>query len=168
HTGRSAQGRLRGDRAVRQRGGDDTRPMDRPLRAGRGGLCGDHRQRAPACRLANDRLRPLAIVAAGLYSARFLTAIDAAMAVQPKQRPADHTEFRALMGDIEAPATVSLAPRPDLMQEPFGGAVASEREVTVPDRPLLAGAEPIAATAAAPETRPPAPVPAPQKAPARP
>jgi hypothetical protein len=124
---------------------------------------------APAAdRLANDRLRPLAIVAAGLYSARFLTAIDAAMAVQPKQRPADHTEFRALMGDIEAPAVVSLAPRPDLMQEPFGGAVASEREVTVPDRPLLAGAEPIAATAAAPETRPPAPVPAPQKAPARP
>ena len=124
---------------------------------------------APAAdRLANDRLRPLAIVAAGLYSARFLTAIDAAMAVQPKQRPADHTEFRALMGDIEAPEVVSLAPRPDLMQEPFGGAVASEREVTVPDRPLLAGAEPIAATAAAPETRPPAPVPAPQKAPARP
>ena len=124
---------------------------------------------APAAdRLANDRLRPLAIVAAGLYSARFLTAIDAAMAVQPKQRPADHTEFRALMGDIEAPEAVSLAARPDLMQEPFGGAVASEREVTVPDRPLLAGAEPIAATAAAPETRPPAPVPAPQKAPARP
>ena len=100
---------------------------------------------APAAdRLANDRLRPLAIVAAGLYSARFLTAIDAAMAVQPKQRPADHTEFRALMGDIEAPEAVSLAPRPDLMQEPFGGAVASAREVTVPDRPLLAGAEPAA------------------------
>ena len=124
---------------------------------------------APAAdRLASDRIRPLAIVAAGLYSARFLTAIDAAMAVQPKQRPADHTEFRALMGDIEAPEAVSLAPRPDLMQEPFGGAVASEREVTVPDRPLFAGAEPTAATVAAPETRPPTPAPAPQKAPARP
>ena len=126
---------------------------------------------APAAdRLAHDRLRPLAIVAAGLYSARFLTAIDAAMAVQPKQRPADHTEFRALMGDIEAPEAVSLAPRPDLMQEPFGGAVASAREVTVPDRPLLAGAEPAAATAAAgaPETRAPEPCgPAPQKSPAR-
>jgi len=126
---------------------------------------------APAAdRLANDRLRPLAIVAAGLYSARFLTAIDAAMAVQPKQRPADHTEFRALMGDIEAPEAVSLAPRPDLMQEPFGGAIASAREVTVPDRPLLAGAETTVAAAAAgaPETRPPEPVPTPQKAPARP
>jgi serine/threonine protein kinase len=122
-----------------------------------------------ADRLAQDRLRPLAIVAAGLYSARFLTAIDAAMALQPKQRPADHTEFRALMGDIEAPEAVSLAPRPDLMQEPFGGAVASAREVTVPDRPLLASAEPAATTpaAGAPETRAPTPAPAVQKAPDR-
>jgi hypothetical protein len=39
----------------------------------------------------------------------------------------------------------------------------------VPDRPLLASAEPAAATRRRrPETRPPAPVPAPQKAPARP
>ena len=122
-----------------------------------------------ADRLAHDRLRPLAIVAAGLYSARFLTAIDAAMALQPKQRPADHTEFRALMGDIEAPEAVSLAPRPDLMQEPFGGAVAHAREVTVPDRPLLASAEPAAATpaAVAPETRAPEPAPAPRKSPVR-
>jgi len=118
---------------------------------------------APAAdRLAGDRLRPVAIVAAGLYSARFLTAIDAAMAVQPKQRPADHGEFRALMGDIEAPEAVSLAPRPDLMQEPFGGTVASAREVTVPDRPLLAGAEtaPAAAGPIAPETYAPSARPA--------
>jgi serine/threonine protein kinase len=114
---------------------------------------------APAAdRLTDDKLRPLAIVAAGLYSARFLTAIDAAMSVQPKQRPADHTEFRALMGDIEAPETVSLAPRPDLMQEPFGGAAGGPREITVPDRPLLAGAEPATApTAVARDTRVPAP-----------
>ena len=114
---------------------------------------------APAAdRLANDRLRPVAIVAAGLYSARFLTAVDAAMAVQPKQRPADHSEFRALMGDIEAPETVSLAPRPDLMQEPFGGTVASAREVTVPDRPLLASGEtpPESAAAVATDARAPA------------
>ncbi len=118
---------------------------------------------APAAdRLANDRLRPLAVVAAGLYSPRFLAAIDAAMAVQPKQRPANHTEFRALMGDIEAPEAVSLAPRPDLMQEPFAGAAASDREVTVPDRPLLAVAEPVpSATPAAVrdtrDTQPPRP-----------
>src|SRR6476659_768734 len=101
---------------------------------------------APAAdRLANDRLRPLAIVAAGLYSAGFLTAIDAAMAVQPKQRPADHAEFRALMGDIEAPEAGSLTPRRDPMQELFVGQATSEHVVTVADRP------------AAPRTEPPAP-----------
>jgi len=91
---------------------------------------------APAAdRLANDRLRPLSVIAAGLYSDRFLAAIDAAMAVQPRQRPADHREFRALMGDIEAPAALTLAPRPDLMQELFTGTPTGAREVTVPDPP---------------------------------
>ena len=103
---------------------------------------------AAADRLANDRLRPLAVVAAGLYGERFLAAIDAAMAIQPKQRPAKHTEFRALMGDIEAPQAVSLAPRQDLMQEPFVGAPASEREITVPDRPAVAPIPAVAAAAA--------------------
>ncbi len=77
-----------------------------------------------ADRLTEDRLRPLTLIAAGLYSERFLAAIDAALAVQPRRRPADHAEFRALMGDIDAPEAVSLAPRPDLMQEPFAGAPA--------------------------------------------
>ena len=86
------------------------------------------------------------MVAAGLYSAGFLAAIDAAMAVQPKQRPADHGEFRALMGDIEAPEAVSLAPRRDLMQEPFVGQPTSDREITVPDRPAAPSTEPPAAT----------------------
>src|SRR5664279_2128532 len=91
---------------------------------------------APAAdRLANDRVRPLAVVAAGLYGAGFLAAIDAAMAIQPRRRPADHAEFRALMGAIEAPEKVSLAPRPDLMQEPFLVAADSAHEVTVPDPP---------------------------------
>ena len=93
-------------------------------------------------------LRPLAVVAAGLYSERFLAAIDAALAVQPRRRPADHAEFRALMGDIDAPEAVSLAPRPDLMQEPFAGAPTGAREVTVPDRPTAATA-PAAPTPAA-------------------
>ncbi|HEY2559023.1 MAG TPA: serine/threonine-protein kinase [Caldimonas sp.] len=88
-----------------------------------------------ADRLTEDRMRPLSIVAAGLYSDRFLAAIDAAMAVQPRRRPPDHAEFRALMGDIEAPEAVSLAPAPDLMQEPFTGSPARGREVTVPDPP---------------------------------
>ena len=104
---------------------------------------------APAAdRLAHDHVRPLSIVAAGLYSKGFLAAIDAAMAIQPQQRPADHAEFRALMGDIEAPATVSLAPRPDLMQELFLPAPDEQREVTVPDPPRAAVTEPPPAIAA--------------------
>jgi len=125
-----------------------------------------------ATRLARDTLRPLSAVAAGLYSARFLAAIDAALAVQPKQRPADHLEFRALMGDIDAAHAVTLAPRPDLMQEPFAAGRVDAREVTVPDRPLLATAETQAPKATARpgpaaepgETRPPTatrPLPAP-------
>jgi hypothetical protein len=101
---------------------------------------------AAADRLTQDRLQPLALIAAGLYSERFLAAIDATLAVQPRRRPADHAEFRALMGAIDAPEAVSLAPRPDLMQEPFAGA----REVTVPDRPSAATA-PAAPTPAAAE-----------------
>ncbi len=109
---------------------------------------------APAAdRLAQDRVRPLAIVAAGLYSEGFLAAIDAAMAIQPQQRPANHAEFRALMGDMEAPETVSLAPRRDLMQEPFLPPPDEDREVTVPDRPVAAVTEPPRAV--------PAPAPAP-------
>ena len=123
-----------------------------------------------ADRLAHDRMRPLALVAAGLYSARFLAAIDAALAVQPRQRPADHIEFRALMGDIEAPAAVSLAPRPDLMQEPFTGAASDDREITVPDRLHAAAAaappasDASAAAAAAASRLAPVPHPAPATA----
>ena len=98
---------------------------------------------APAAdRLAQDRVRPLSVVAAGLYSEGFLAAIDGAMAIQPQQRPADHAEFRAVMGDMEAPETVSLAPRRDLMQEPFLPPPDEDREVTVPDRPVAAVTEP--------------------------
>jgi len=122
---------------------------------------------AAADRLTHDRLRPLSVVAAGLYSASFLAAIDAALAVQPKQRPADHAEFRALMGDIEAPEVVSLAPRRDLMQEPFVGQATSDREITVPDRPAVPATEPPAATTTLPpavETKAPA---TPRTAPAK-
>ncbi|MEP7302837.1 MAG: serine/threonine-protein kinase [Caldimonas sp.] len=94
---------------------------------------------APAAdRLAEDHVRPLSVVAAGLYSERFLAAIDAALAVEPERRPRDHLQFRSLMGDIDAPEPVELAPPRDLMHEPFLGGQAGEREITVPDRPLMA------------------------------
>ena len=101
-------------------------------------------------RLAGDTMRPLSLVAAGLYTERFLAAIDAALAVEPERRPADHLEFRALMGDIDAAAPVELAPKRDLMHEPFVGELAGEREVTVPDHPLLSLGE-AAAKAGAPK-----------------
>ena len=108
-----------------------------------------------ADRLTDDRMRPLAVVASGLYSDRFLAAVDAAMAVQPRRRPTEHAEFRALMGDIEAPEAASLAPAPDLMQEPFIGTPARSTEVTVPDPPPVATAAPAApvASVAAAEPR---------------
>jgi serine/threonine protein kinase len=89
-----------------------------------------------ADRLADDRLAPLSSIAAGLYSDRFLAAIDAALSVQPERRPPDHLRFRALMGDIETSERLELAPRLDLMQEPFGGSAEGPREITVPDGPL--------------------------------
>jgi serine/threonine protein kinase len=69
---------------------------------------------AAADRLAQDPdpVRPLSIVAAGLYGERFLAAIDAAMAVEPERRPQDHRQFRALMGDIDSPEPLELAPHP--------------------------------------------------------
>ncbi len=122
-------------------------------------ITGEPPQMAPD-RLRGDRVKPLAHVAAGLYSAEFLAAVDAALSLQPARRPQDHLRFRALMGDIEAPERVDLAPRRDLMQELFISA-APAGESTVPDWP--ADAPPIP-----PRRAPPALPPAPAAAPSRP
>ena len=101
-------------------------------------------------------MRPLSVVAAGLYGERFLAAIDAAMAVEPERRPQDHQQFRALMGDIDSPEPLELAPPRDLMHEPFVGGD-GEREITVPDHPLLSigdAAKPAAGKAAAVAVKP--------------
>ncbi len=61
-------------------------------------------------RVMGDPLPPLASVAAGRYSARFLRAIDHALAVRPKDRPQSVAEFRALLGAIPvAPAAAAPA-----------------------------------------------------------
>jgi serine/threonine protein kinase len=103
---------------------------------------------AAADRLAEDPVRPLGIVAAGLYGERFLAAIDAALAVEPERRPQDHQQFRALMGDIDSPEPLELAPPRDLMHEPFVGGD-SDRVITVPDHPLLTIGDPAAKPVAA-------------------
>ena len=121
-------------------------------------------------RLTGDAMQLLSQVASGLYGAGFLAAIDAALALDPKARPQDHAAFRALMGDIETAEAVSLAPPRDLMLEPFLGDASSHREITVPDRPLLAAAiaaaTPAANTAAKDARREPLPA-LPARAPAR-
>ena len=54
---------------------------------------------APAVeRIVSDSLVPLSKCAAGRYSARFLQAIDTAMAVRPEGRPQSIAEFRKLLG----------------------------------------------------------------------
>jgi serine/threonine protein kinase len=52
-------------------------------------------------RVMGDPLPALANVAAGRYSASFLRAIDAALAVRPKDRPQSVAEFRALLQSAE-------------------------------------------------------------------
>jgi serine/threonine protein kinase len=48
-------------------------------------------------RIMGDRLEPLVSRAAGHYSAGFLQAIDAALAVKPQDRPQDVAQFRELL-----------------------------------------------------------------------
>ena len=59
-------------------------------------------------RLMDDRLRPIAVEAAGRYGDGFLRAIDAALAVRPQDRPQNEAQFRALL-DVDLPA-VALPP----------------------------------------------------------
>jgi len=57
-------------------------------------------------RLLSDRLPPISRLAAGRYSAGFLAAIDAALAVRPQERPRSVAAFRAL---LDAPAAAPVA-----------------------------------------------------------
>ena len=108
---------------------------------------------APAAdRLAEDPVQPLSAIAAGLYSDSFLAAIDAAMMVEPDRRPRDHLQFRSMMGDIEASQPLELGPPRDLMHEPFVAGRDGEREITVPDRPLMSLGESAARPAPRPAT----------------
>jgi serine/threonine protein kinase len=60
-------------------------------------------------RLMDDRLEPIARIAAGRYGAAFLGAIDAALAVRPQDRPQNVARFRALL-DADLPAAVPATP----------------------------------------------------------
>jgi serine/threonine protein kinase len=58
-------------------------------------------------RLMDDRLVPLSVSAAGRYSAPFLAAIDAALAVRPADRPQSARAFRALLDAGLPPESVA-------------------------------------------------------------
>ena len=59
-------------------------------------------------RLMDDRLQPLSQLAAGRYSEPFLTAIDAALALRPNDRPQTVAAFRALLDGREAQVEPSV------------------------------------------------------------
>jgi hypothetical protein len=62
--------------------------------------------------MVHDAYRPLAQVAQGRYSDRFLAAIDAALAPAPQARPQSIGAFRKLLASSDAAARPLLAPSP--------------------------------------------------------
>lgn len=103
-----------------------------------------HRTIPAVERLLNDPLQPLATVAAGRCGHAFLAAIDAALAVHPKNRPQSIAEFRALLTADDTPVL-------DLAETEAPG----DETVLLPDfDPTQPGPD------APPPTAPPAPAPA--------
>ena len=85
-------------------------------------------------RLMDDRLQPLSELAAGRYSEPFLAAIDAALALRPKDRPQTVAAFRALLDGREAQVEASVG-----FASTFGAPLDSALpEVTAPPAPRLA------------------------------
>ncbi|HEX6017933.1 MAG TPA: serine/threonine-protein kinase [Burkholderiaceae bacterium] len=62
-------------------------------------------------RLVNDTMVPLAVVAKGRYSERFLRAIDHALAVRPEDRPQSASELRDALGIEERRARTGKTDR---------------------------------------------------------
>ena len=82
-------------------------------------------------RVRGDPVAHLHALASGRCSARFASAIEAALAVSPERRPRDADDFRALAGGLElAPPTWPAPLARDLMSVPF--LPDPRREVTVP------------------------------------
>jgi serine/threonine protein kinase len=85
-----------------------------------------------------DPYKPLVEQAKGRYSERFLSAIDAAMALRPKDRPQSVAHFRELL-DLEAPTmsaqrAAAFEPIPVSKQEPKQpeGNVSPDKAATTP------------------------------------
>ena len=85
-------------------------------------------------RLMDDRLVPLSRIAAGRYSAGFLAAIDAALAVRPHDRPQSATQFAAML-EGTAQATTAAAKAVDSAL-PTPGLEMPVRPTPVPAMPV--------------------------------
>ena len=115
-------------------------------------------------RLMDDRLPLLSELAAGRYSEPFLSAIDAALALRPNDRPQSVAEFRALLDGRDAQAAASVG-----FASTFAAPLESVLpETTVPPPPPQRAPAPPAAAAAPDIKLVPAPARAASTAPSRP
>ena len=103
-------------------------------------------------RLMVEGLEPLSRVGAGRYSAEFLGAMDAALAVKPQDRPQDVAQFRALLDAGRAPP----APPPTYPAPLMDLELPQARQSTLP--PTRAVATQATAWSTQPGALPPAPV----------
>ncbi len=107
-------------------------------------------------RLMDDRLRPLSELAAGRYSEPFLTAIDAALAVRPADRPQDVAAFRVLLDG----RVLQKVPSPG-----FASTYSAPLELTLPedDAPAVAASDAAPTAPTTPTTHCAAPPPMPTR-----
>ena len=108
-------------------------------------------------RLVNDTMVPLATVAAGRYSDRFLRAIDHALAVRPEARPQSAIELRDEIGLEERRARTRKADRIPTAPQPLDETVIVRAESTVPPRPSVRSVPSVPKSA--PPSTPPGSVP---------
>ncbi|MDR7268687.1 serine/threonine protein kinase [Pelomonas saccharophila] len=114
-------------------------------------------------RLLNDQLQPLSTVAAGRCGNAFLSAIDRALAIHPKDRPQSIAEFRTLLTAHDTQAI-------DLLQLQALGLPTGEETVLLPDfdPTQMAPTAPAPAPREPTRTQPASPPPAPAQPPALP
>jgi hypothetical protein len=94
-------------------------------------------------RLLDDTHVPLVQAAAGRYSARFLAALDHALAVKPDDRTASIAQLRAEMGldgASAAPAAAAAAPAPAAPMAAVGAAAIAAAPTAGKPTMLIAGA----------------------------
>ena len=117
---------------------------------------------ASAGRVVSDSFEPLADTYAGLYSDRFLHAIDAALSLRPEARPQDVAQFRALIDPqpVAPPPPVSapvhaVAPEAGVAPAAIDAAPAPAKAAPSEPAPLtaLSPSLPSALTTAAPSRK---------------